>query len=81
MKIHIPFIETAKELFLAYNFVVNLPTSLTWHMKDQKSYSINATECIQLIPRKILQLLLNTEIRSFLYPTTSNGLITHYWPG
>jgi hypothetical protein len=81
MKNHILFMETAEKLFLAYSFVVNLPTSLTWHMKNQKSYSINATECIQLISRKILQLLLNIEIRSFVYPTTSNGLVAHYWPG
>jgi len=81
MKNHIPFMETAEKLFLAYSFVVNLPTSLIWHMKNQKSHSINATEYIQLIPRKILQLLLNIEIRSFLYPTTSNGLVAHYWPG
>lgn len=73
--------ETAEKLFLAYSFAVNLTTSLTWHIKDHKSYSINATECIQLIPRKILQLLLNTEIRSFLYPTIPNGLVAHYWPG
>jgi hypothetical protein len=52
MKNHIHFMETAEKLFLAYNFVVNLPTSLTWHMKDRevlqhKCYRIHTADSKQ----------------------------------